>query len=208
MYQCLCNTPNILRYSMTFAPNLSISYYYYTAIYLFVYHSVYLFLLTIPLIHQIIRQLIHQLSSTSYAYLCKTPCIPWLPNPDQHLPKISHVDFHILQRPPSPDTCTANVQAIQWNEEETCRSFFDPLETRLSRLVAVFSRRTSLSAERRAWLRGIRQLIFRDKFIDGRYSRPDAASDVSKAAITRSPGEWFHQPRGQPSLPSNLYELH
>lgn len=193
---------------MTFAPNLSIPYCYYTAIYLFVYHTVYLFSLTIQLIHQIIRQLIHRLSSTSYAYLCKTPCIPWLPNPDQHLPKISHVDFHIPQRPPSPDTCTANVQAIQWNEEETCRSFFDPLETRLSRLVAVFSRRTSLSAERRAWLRGIRQLIFRDKFIDGRYSRPDAASDVSKAAITRSPGEWFHQPRGQPSLPSNLYELH
>lgn len=187
---------------MTFDANLSISYYYYTAIYLFVYRSVY------QLIYQIIRRLIHQLSSTSYAYLSKTPCIPWLPNPDQHLPKISHVDFHIPQRPASPGTCTANVQAIQWNEEETCRSFFDPLETRLSRLVAVFSRRTSLSAERRTWLRGIRQLIFRDKFIDGRYSRPDAASDVSKAAITRSPGEWFHQPRGQPSLPSNLYELH
>lgn len=47
----------------------------------------------------------------------------------------------------------------------------------------------------------IRQLIFRDKFIDGRYSRPDAASNVSKAAITRSSGEWFHRTL-QPTQPS------
>lgn len=46
----------------------------------------------------------------------------------------------------------------------------------------------------RAWLRGIRQLIFRDKFIDVRYSRPDAASDVSKAAITRSRESGFTSP--------------
>lgn len=70
-----------------------------------------------------------------------------------------------------------------------------------SRLGRDFQLANQFVSQRESCSEGIRQLIFRDKFIDGRYSRPDAASNVSKAAITRSLGEWFHRTL-QPTQPS------
>ena len=106
--------------------------------------------------------------------------------------------------------------SIQRNEERTCgsfSSFFSSFQSARNAAFqvgrAVFSRRTSLSApERRGraggWLPPrTRQLIFRDKFIDGRYSRPDAGSDVSKGADNSFAGRVV-SPAPRPTQPACL----